>query len=170
MATGIESEFATHLTLVDGDAGTNADADEHGATNVVRKQAIAMAMEQLRVAPLHSSRVRAVFSSMSGAAGQDEKKDEDTTGTDVVPQYGLLGRRLETYGHSQHQGPDADTDINKPQDNLAYTNTNAPWSTFICGSQGSGKSHTLSCILENALVAPSLTGKIIEPLTGLVLH
>ena len=31
-------------------------------------------------------------------------------------------------------------------------NTNTPWSAFICGSQGSGKSHTLSCMLENCLL------------------
>jgi len=46
---------------------------------------------------------------------------------------------------------------------------NAPWSAFICGSQGSGKSHTLSCILENALL-PSRLGKLPNRLAGIVFH
>lgn len=54
--------------------------------------------------------------------------------------------------------------------NLVYANISAPWSTFICGSQGSGKSHTLSCLLENALVASSPAGQLSSPLAGLVLH
>jgi hypothetical protein len=31
-------------------------------------------------------------------------------------------------------------------------NTDSPWSAFLCGSQGSGKSHALSCMLENCLL------------------
>lgn len=38
------------------------------------------------------------------------------------------------------------------QERLMLANLNMPWSTFICGSQGSGKSHTLTCLLENALI------------------
>jgi hypothetical protein len=53
-------------------------------------------------------------------------------------------------------------------------NTDTPWSAFLCGSQGSGKSHALSCMLENCL----LTDKTIlpqiglnpHPLAGLVFH
>lgn len=46
---------------------------------------------------------------------------------------------------------------------------NAPWSTFICGSQGSGKSYTLSCILENCLI-PSGLGLLPSPLATIVFH
>lgn len=46
---------------------------------------------------------------------------------------------------------------------------NAPWSTFICGSQGSGKSYTLSCILENCLI-PSGLGQLPSPLAAIVFH
>lgn len=53
---------------------------------------------------------------------------------------------------------------------LVYANLTAPWSTFICGSQGSGKSHTLSCLLENALISPSRTGTLNHPMTALVFH
>ncbi|KAH8727207.1 hypothetical protein GQ44DRAFT_790040 [Phaeosphaeriaceae sp. PMI808] len=49
-------------------------------------------------------------------------------------------------------------------------NTNSPWSAFICGSQGSGKSHTLSCMLENCLLNDPNLGKNPNPLAGLVMH
>ena len=50
-----------------------------------------------------------------------------------------------------------------------FLNANAPWSTFICGSQGSGKSYTFSCILENCLL-PSGLGKLPSPLAAIVFH
>lgn len=49
-------------------------------------------------------------------------------------------------------------------------NTNSPWSAFLCGSQGSGKSHTLSCMLENCLLKQEELGKNLNPLAGLVFH
>ncbi|KAJ6436754.1 Nitrogen assimilation transcription factor nit-4 [Purpureocillium lavendulum] len=45
----------------------------------------------------------------------------------------------------------------------------APSSVFICGSQGSGKSYTLSCMLENFLAA-SEANTLPRPLTGVVFH
>ena len=50
-----------------------------------------------------------------------------------------------------------------------FWNIAAPSSYFICGSQGSGKSHTLSCLLENAL-APCKANVLPRPLTGIVFH
>lgn len=50
-----------------------------------------------------------------------------------------------------------------------FLNVNAPWSTFICGSQGSGKSHTLSCILENCLIQSGL-GQLPNPLAAIAFH
>lgn len=38
-----------------------------------------------------------------------------------------------------------------------------------CGGQGSGKSHTLSCLLENCLI-PSDANELPRPLTGIVFH
>ncbi|KAB8213234.1 hypothetical protein BDV33DRAFT_197036 [Aspergillus novoparasiticus] len=55
------------------------------------------------------------------------------------------------------------------QDSRLYLNVSHPFSTFICGSQGSGQSHTLSCILENCRI-PSRAGRVPSPLTGLVFH
>lgn len=49
-------------------------------------------------------------------------------------------------------------------------NTDTPWSAFICGSQGSGKSHTMSCILENCLLPDKRIGKLSKPLAALVVH
>lgn len=54
-------------------------------------------------------------------------------------------------------------------DNRIFWNISAPSSFFICGSQGSGKSHTLSCLLENAL-APCPANVLPRPLTGIVFH
>jgi hypothetical protein len=50
-----------------------------------------------------------------------------------------------------------------------FFNVSAPSSTFICGSQGSGKSHTLSCLLENCLL-PCEVNTLPNPLTGIVFH
>lgn len=57
------------------------------------------------------------------------------------------------------------------KDSRVYFNTNAPCSTLVCGVQGSGKSHTVSILLENMLIPkyPSI-GVLEKPLSGLVLH
>ena len=66
----------------------------------------------------------------------------------LIPQYGLLGSILQT----------------KLQDTRIFLNSDNPASFFICGLQGSGKSHTLSTLLGEAhlfrlyiLMAPILT-------------
>ncbi|KAJ7444978.1 hypothetical protein B0H11DRAFT_2291039 [Mycena galericulata] len=51
-----------------------------------------------------------------------------------------------------------------------YINTNAPSSAVICGVQGSGKSHTVSCLLECALIADTRVGQLPQPLSALVFH
>ncbi|PHH89879.1 hypothetical protein CDD83_5052 [Cordyceps sp. RAO-2017] len=50
-----------------------------------------------------------------------------------------------------------------------FHNVATPSSVFICGSQGSGKSHTLGCLLENCLI-PSSANVLPKPLTGVVFH
>ncbi|KAL4971735.1 hypothetical protein BDW66DRAFT_155357 [Aspergillus desertorum] len=59
--------------------------------------------------------------------------------------------------------------INLDTDPRLLFNVSTPSSTFICGSQGSGKSHTLSCLLESCLI-PSKLGRLTKPLTGVVFH
>ncbi|KAK6438122.1 hypothetical protein LTR95_005682 [Oleoguttula sp. CCFEE 5521] len=49
-------------------------------------------------------------------------------------------------------------------------NTNSPASTFICGSQGSGKSYTLACMMENCLLEDEQLGALVSPLVGLLFH
>ncbi|KAI0321868.1 hypothetical protein OF83DRAFT_1080696 [Amylostereum chailletii] len=47
----------------------------------------------------------------------------------------------------------------------------APLSAVVCGVQGSGKSHTVSILLENMLIPNCIaTGKLVKPLSGLVFH
>lgn len=55
------------------------------------------------------------------------------------------------------------------KDPRLFFNVSSPSSTFICGSQGSGKSHTLSCILEGSII-PSKAGRLSNPLTAVVFH
>lgn len=78
--------------------------------------------------------------------------------TQTSPQYGLLGLQI----------PEDDRTPDHRQ--LIYANVSAPWSAFICGTQGSGKSHTLSCLLENALIPSAPVNRVTSPLAGLVLH
>lgn len=80
-------------------------------------------------------------------------------------QYGLLGSIVCENGSSCIQ---PDGEFVRSSSRLFY-NTMAPSSTFICGSQGSGKSHTLSCLLENCLTG-SDAADLQKPLTALVFH
>lgn len=82
-----------------------------------------------------------------------------STSSDQIKQYGLLSGSVdENFAEDKAKW-----------DPRIFQNISAPSSTFICGSQGSGKSHTLSCMLENCLI-PSELGKLPEPLTGLLFH
>lgn len=86
-------------------------------------------------------------------------------------QYGLLCKAIVS---RQSQQLPADSKKPKPScvfdyDPRILLNVNAPWSTFICGSQGSGKSYTLSCMLENCLIRSEL-GLLPSPLAAMVFH
>jgi hypothetical protein len=56
----------------------------------------------------------------------------DSTEDHLLPQVGFLGAQVDN--------------PNSPQKAL-FLNTNVPFSAFVCGVQGSGKSHTVSCLL-----------------------
>ncbi len=60
----------------------------------------------------------------------------------IPPQHALLGL-LDPEESITLQAEDT-------QDSRLFMNTNVPFSTFICGVQGSGKSHTLACLLGNS--------------------
>ncbi|KGO69236.1 hypothetical protein PITC_095580 [Penicillium italicum] len=137
------SETGEHMNLVKCDPDASK-ASRNGNTRLE---------EELITAPLFS---------LSAC----ETLDADTVMNDytdngartLYPQYGLLGVRNRPSSNAL------------TQEDLVYANVSAPWSAFICGSQGSGKSHTLSCLLENALIASSPAGKLSSPLAGLVIH
>ncbi|KAH9427500.1 hypothetical protein MCOR02_012130 [Pyricularia oryzae] len=101
---------------------------------------------EIKVVPLLTEHVR--------------KRAADLAGPASVPftQYGLLGGII-----SDGWGPEA------PVDPRIFYNIAAPSSVFICGSQGSGKSHTLSCLLENCLIQ-SCANVLPRPLTGILFH
>ncbi|KIV89316.1 hypothetical protein PV10_08893 [Exophiala mesophila] len=84
----------------------------------------------------------------------------------AFPHFGLLGVRKNT-ATRQAERP---CPPHNPDEDLIFFNTNAPWSAFICGSQGSGKSHTLACFLENSLLKSSPAGRNPTPLAGVVFH
>jgi hypothetical protein len=85
------------------------------------------------------------------------KKEAEGTHDTIskLPQYGVLGN-VPSESETSHEP--------------VLLNTNSPWSAFLCGSQGSGKSHTLSCMLENCLLEDGALGKNPNPLAGFVLH
>ena len=100
----------------------------------------------------------------------DVKEELERTGTNVgirspFSQYGVLG-----HVPDQNLSSGKSEKPRKP----VLLNTNIPWSVFLCGSQGSGKSHALSCILENCLLSEpdqvQRIGRNPKPLTGLVFH
>ncbi|KAI9001331.1 hypothetical protein BD414DRAFT_533084 [Trametes punicea] len=82
--------------------------------------------------------------------------------SDKGVQYGVLGRIISI---KRQAG------VLKPEDPRLYLNTSAPLSTLVCGVQGSGKSHTVSVLLENMMIPDySAIGSNTKPLSGLVLH
>lgn len=111
------------------------------------------ALQEIITCPLFSNQVRMALDQL----GLQENP---------FPQYGLLGVREATYSARY---PDISGDLSV-EENLIFTNGNAPWSTFICGSQGAGKSHSLGCLLENSLLSGSPAGENPRPLAGLVFH
>lgn len=75
-----------------------------------------------------------------------------------IEQYGLIAGHSSILANSENR-----------KDPRLFYNIAAPFSTFIRGSQGSGKSHTLSCLLENCL-ANSSVSKVKKPLSALLFH
>jgi hypothetical protein len=83
----------------------------------------------------------------------DESIVRDKNTTSLIPQYGLVGTH--------------DQNIDN-MNSKAFLNTNVPFSAFVCGVQGSGKSHTTSCIIENCLIPSRNLGVLQAPLSALV--
>lgn len=138
-----ETEAIKHLRLLSLNEANTTSSTTFGKPQL---------QEEVVTAPLFSLPVRAVLS-------MNHHNDPLTEADhNVYPQYGLLGHRVDTVSRRITES------------SLVYTNAAAPWSAFICGSQGSGKSHTLSCLLENSLVKASPAGRLTAPLAGVVFH
>ncbi len=85
----------------------------------------------------------------------------------LFSQYGLLAGRISE--DEAEDRVDGGPNYQKPDPRI-FLNVTAPWSAFICGSQGSGKSHSLSCMIENCLVTDDVLGSLPNPLAGMVFH
>ncbi|KAH7127921.1 hypothetical protein B0J13DRAFT_598656 [Dactylonectria estremocensis] len=113
-------------------------------------------VDEVAMTPIFSQSVRRqVLSTL-----KDRKK-----GQEAFSQFGLLAGNIHVPGHA----PLADDKSSMQLDPRIFYNVSVPSSVFICGSQGSGKSHTLSCLLENCLI-PSKVAVLPRPLTGLLFH
>ncbi|OQV00295.1 hypothetical protein CLAIMM_05813 [Cladophialophora immunda] len=138
-----DEETARHLTLFASEHDTKNSG--HGLSSTL--------LRELEAAPLFSSQVKQCLN-----AGTDDEHPK-------LPAYGLLGLRTRAFNGSDTPQQDLPR-----EDNLIYANMQHPWSTFICGQQGAGKSHTMSCLLENALISDSSMGPNPKPMSGLVFH
>ncbi|KAF7342598.1 p-loop containing nucleoside triphosphate hydrolase protein [Mycena sanguinolenta] len=97
-------------------------------------------------------------------AGQDLDSD--------LLEHQLVTSPLLTYSALKHRAADFPSRglLGTSTGDRVYINTNTPSSAVICGVQGSGKSHTVSCLLECALIPDSRVGKLPSPLSALVFH
>ncbi|KAH0367763.1 hypothetical protein KCU65_g4391, partial [Aureobasidium melanogenum] len=129
-----------------------------------RKDKASGADEQLRTTPLISLTMKEI--------------SEANAKTSMFPQYAFLGCRVpesssldeeNSTSSTTHSMFGSTTSVDEESEPILL-NTNTPWSAFICGSQGSGKSYTLSAIIENCLYASSSIGKLPKPLAGVVFH
>ncbi|KAI0134022.1 hypothetical protein BJ170DRAFT_699758 [Xylariales sp. AK1849] len=136
-----ESKFRQLLDYIE-----DAELDHNEASDVQLKQQTEVFIN----APIFSSAVHKFVETLSPIA---------LSSSELIPEYGLIGIQQDT----------ADTGAN-PEDRLLLANINVPWSAFICGSQGAGKSHTLSCLLEASLLENNMAGELPHPLAGLVMH
>jgi hypothetical protein len=136
-------EHRRHLTFIDTSVHSDRDSDS----------------QEIKSTPLFTSRVR------SAIKNHEVGPERLGRPANIFPQYGLLGLRQCTYNHDGRTATTFGT-----EENMVYANMNEPWSTFICGSQGGGKSHTLSCLLENCLLSHSPVGMLPNPLAGIVFH
>lgn len=110
--------------------------------------------EDIQTTPLMTLAVKDTVQDTSENSDCPEHKQSDGK---TFNQYAVLGF---------HVGEHAQINEDEP----ILMNIDAPTSAFICGSQGSGKSYTLCCMLENCLMAAASIGRVIEPLAGVVFN
>ena len=150
-------EAAGSATLDEWDADYDHQMSFFASHSTEKGGAHNVYIEEAETAPLFSAEVaRSVCASAS---------------RNIFPQYGMLAKSEQVHKH-EVQTVQNDSPVPPAADRLdkrIFLNVNAPSSAFICGSQGSGKSHTLTCMLEASLKKSRL-GKLPKPLTGLLFH
>ena len=65
----------------------------------------------------------------------------------LLPQFALLGTIVQQLPSTNSECYPISANQILGEDPRFFLNCNVPWSAFICGVQGSGKSHTLSCLI-----------------------
>ncbi|KAL2059884.1 hypothetical protein VTL71DRAFT_10039 [Oculimacula yallundae] len=105
----------------------------------------------------------------------DEEQKETVSLNDVVNATMFCGEtlaRFRTFGCPQYGllGCVERTGSTTMRESTIYLNTNVPFSAFICGVQGSGKSHTTACMIENCLISAPVLGVLQRPLSVLVFN
>jgi len=136
----------------------DAPKEGHEGFNFATRLENQAKLHDIKTTPLFSNQIRLTLT-------PEKMRLLGSLDQEAFPQYGLLGVRQQSYG-----GKQLDAEFLPVEHNLIMANMNAPWSAFICGSQGGGKSHTLSCMLENSLLSTSQATVNPEPLAGLVFH
>jgi hypothetical protein len=133
----------------------NGDIAEYHMS-LLKASSLAQEAEETSLAPIMTSCVLSHHTKLT-----------ETSRTPKVTQFGLLAGLSSVLDAFHPKEKGELLKLNK--DPRLLFNVTSPSSTFICGSQGSGKSHTLSCILENCLI-PSKAGNLPNPLTAVVFH
>ncbi|KAI9709382.1 MAG: hypothetical protein M1812_007718 [Candelaria pacifica] len=158
-----KKEFQTHMALLSMDT-----EGQHGSGQSGR-------VEEVKMTPLFSASVKAAAANGGSHPGSFRYLRQKVQ----FQQYALLAGRLESFDRNDEHLNDIDSSSEDKSnhffpatkaDSRIFLNVNTPFSAFICGSQGSGKSHTLSCMLENCLLPSTQVGKLPSPLSGIVFH
>ncbi|KAK3337535.1 hypothetical protein B0T19DRAFT_77772 [Cercophora scortea] len=149
-----ETEESSPSSSQDETCSSDEDQDPHLSSHLrlLERRPGVDELNEIKATPLFTEPVRKYAHSVAGAIAEKP-----------FSQYGLLAGDMGSIDNSNNSIPQVSTD---PR---IFWNIAAPSSFFICGSQGSGKSHTLSCLLENAL-APCDANVLPRPLTGIVFH
>ncbi|KAK5166971.1 uncharacterized protein LTR77_007700 [Saxophila tyrrhenica] len=183
MAETYEKERAKYLQHLEHDSGTGATngaghafettplfslAVRHAGGKVDVEQVSELVEKRLHISntPSDSRPAEPSVSSSSGGESDLESTEDNNHGNqpahphsnkDILSQYGLLGFHVGEHPGITQQEP-------------ILLNTRAPNSTFLCGSQGSGRSFTLACILENYLFPDEKFGSVANPVAGVAFH
>lgn len=133
-----------------------------GATSSIDEETLAA---HLKLVGIRSDADKADYEVTAAPLFVEAVRDSNTQGMHetAFSQWGFLGADVDELNATKRDG------YGPASDPRVFCNVAAPLSVFICGSQGSGKSHTLSVFLENYL-AQSVTNQLPRPLTGIVFY